>query len=63
MNQLKLGNKLEFNFFFDQTFIVSLLNKPKMAYSRDLLKMAVWNYGLKLQLAWMTGKMDDWHDG
>ena len=25
------------------------LNKPKMAYSRDLPKMAVWQYGLKLQ--------------
>ena len=24
-------------------------NKPKMAYSRDPPKMAVWNYGLKLQ--------------
>ena len=24
-------------------------NKPKMAYSRDLPKMAVWHYGLKLQ--------------
>ena len=23
-------------------------NKPKMAYSRDLPKMAVWHYGLKL---------------
>ena len=34
-----------------------------MAYSRDFPKMAVWNYGLKLQLAWMTGMMDDWHDG
>ena len=38
-------------------------NKPKMAYSRDLPKMTVWHYGLKLQwyltgLSWMTF-MDD----
>ena len=25
------------------------INKPKMAYSCDLPKMAVWHYGLKLQ--------------
>ena len=29
-------------------------NKPKMAYSRDLPKMAVWHYGLKLQW-YLTG--------
>ena len=31
-------------------------NKPKMAYSRDLPKMAVWHYGLKLQW-YLTGDM------
>ena len=40
-------------------------NKPKMAYSHDLPKMAVWHYGLKLQ-CYLTGNgidggMDDCH--
>ena len=36
-------------------------NKPKMAYSRDFPKMAVWHYGLKLQL-YLTGDRD-WRFG
>ena len=36
-------------------------NKPKMAYSRDLPKMAVWHYGIKLQW-YLTGDRD-WRYG